>query len=257
MGPGLLSKLAMEKDHLMHLGIIAAIAAEARILAKVPFPAGELIYLPEGSMVFLSGMGTNRARSAARILLEKGATALVSWGFAGGLLPQISIGSLILPERIVALDQSVYNVDPVWHERLLSRLETHVGLHRGTLAENAVVLTGCAEKTAFFHRTGAMAVDMESASIALAAEEAKVPFMVIRAIMDGVDTVIPRSALNSIDEFGRVHPSRLLSCLVRCPAELMPLVRLGRNFQAARATLTTVVRQVGSNMLCPRNETVS
>jgi len=237
----------------MRLGIIAAIAAEARILAKVPIPAGELMCLPEGSMVLLSGIGASRARSAARTLLEKGATALVSWGFAGGLLPGVSTGSLILPERIVALDQSVYYVNPLWHELLCSRLETYVGLHRGTLAESAAVLANCAEKTAFFHRTGAMAVDMESASIASAAKEAGVPFMVIRAIMDGVEMVIPRSALNSIDEFGRVHTLRLLSCLVRRPAELMALVRLGRNFQAARTTLTTVVRQAGSNMLCPRN----
>jgi adenosylhomocysteine nucleosidase len=237
----------------MRPGIIAAIAAEARILAKVPISAGELIYLPEGSMVSLSGRGANRARSAAQILLEKGATALVSWGFAGGLLPWVSTGSLILPESIIAPDQSVYHVDPVWHERLCSRLETYVGLYRGTIAESAVVLADCAEKTAFFHRTGALAVDMESASIALAAKEARVPFIVIRAILDGMEVVIPRSALNSIDEFGRVHPSRLLSCLVRRPAEFMTLVRLGRNFQAARATLTTVVRQVGCNMLCPRD----
>ena len=96
-----------------------------------------------------------------------------------------------------------------------------------------------------------MAVDMESASIALAAKEAGVPFMVIRAIMDGVEMVIPRSVLNSFDKFGRVQPARLFSSLVRHPAELMALVRLCRNFQIARATLTTVVRQAGSNMLCP------
>lgn len=237
----------------MRPGIIAAMAAEARILAKAPIPAGELIYLPEGSMLFLSGTGAVRARSAAQILLEKGATALVSWGFAGGLLPGISTGSLILPERIVAPDQSVYHVDPVWHERLCSRLETHIKLHRGTLAESTAVLTDCAEKTAFFLRTGAMAVDMESASIALAAKETGVPFIVIRAITDGVEMVIPRSILNSTDELGRVRPLRLLSCLARHPAELMAFVRLGRSLQAARHTLTTVVHQAGSNMLCPTN----
>ena len=134
----------------MRPGIVTAMAAEASILAKVPIPAGELICLPEGGMILLSGVGANRARSAARTLLEKGATALVSWGFAGGLFPGVSAGSLILPERIIASDQSVYHVDPVWHERLCSRLETYVGLHRGTLAESAAVLANCAEKTAFF-----------------------------------------------------------------------------------------------------------
>jgi adenosylhomocysteine nucleosidase len=210
-----------------------------------------MIYLPEGGMIFFSGVGANRAHSAARTMLEKGATALVSWGFAGGLSPGFSTGSLILPERIIASDQSVYHVDPVWHERLCSRLEKHVELHRGILAESTTVLADCADKIALFQRTGAIAVDMESASIALAAKEAGVPFIVIRAIMDGAEMPIPRSALNSIDKFGRVRPLRLLSCLVRRPAELMALLRLGQNFEAARTTLITVVRQAGSNMFCP------
>ncbi|HYA12815.1 MAG TPA: hypothetical protein VEF33_00585 [Syntrophales bacterium] len=224
-------------------------------MAKVPISAGDLIHLPEGGMVLLSGMGANRARSAARVLLEKGATALVSWGFASGLLPGVSTGSLILPEGIVALDQSIYHVDPVWHERLCSLLEAYVRLYRGTLAESAVVLSVSAEKTAFFHRTGAMATDMESASIAAAAKEAGVPYMVIRAIMDEVKMVIPRSVLNSIDEFGQVHPLRLISCLVRRPVEITNIIHLGRNFHTARATLTTVVRHAGSNMLCPKDGT--
>jgi len=235
----------------MSTGIIAATAAEARILTRAPISAGELIYLPEGSMVILSGMGARRAHSAARVLLEKGATALMSWGFAGGLLPRISAGSLILPEVVIAPDQSVYHVDPIWHERLCRLLETTVQFYRGILVESSAVLTGCAEKTASFHRIGAIAVDMESASVALVAKEARLPFTVIRAIVDNAEMFIPRSALNSIDEFGRVHPLRLLTCLARRPAEFTTLLRLGRNFQAARNTLHTVFSRIGSNMLCP------
>ena len=63
----------------MRLGIIAAMVAEARILAKGPILPSGLIQLPEGAMMLLSGVGASRARLAARTLLEKGATALVSW----------------------------------------------------------------------------------------------------------------------------------------------------------------------------------
>lgn len=225
--------------------------AEARILAKEPIAAGELTPIPEGAMLLLSGMGADRARRAARTLLENGATALVSWGFAGGLLPGLSPGSLILPERILAVDRSIYYVDPVWHEFLGNRLKPHVSLHRGTLAESTVVLDSRAEKIALFQRTGATAVDMESASIALVAKAAGVPFMAIRAITDGPEMAIPQSILNSIDEFGRACLFKLFPYLTKRPAELMALVRLRRNFQAARATLTRVVRQAGSNFLCP------
>ncbi len=240
----------------MRLGIIAATAAEARILTKVPIRPGELTSLPEGGIVILSGIGAQRASLAARILLENGATALVSWGFAGGLLPGVSAGSLILPQSVIAPNQSMYEVAPLWHERLCSRLERHVVLYRGTLAESMVVLTDGAEKNPLFQRTGALAVDMESASLALAAQKAKVPFMAIRTIMDEAETVIPCSVLNSVDEFGHLRLLRFLSSLIGRPLEVGNLIKLWRGFQAARATLTMVARQAGSNLLCPGDETI-
>lgn len=235
----------------MRPGIVAAMVAEARILAKGSIAAGEWTHLPEGAMLILSGIGPNRARLATQTLLENGATALVSWGFAGGLGPGLSPGSLILPETIIAADQSLYYVDPVWHERLSSQLKKYVDFYKGSLAESTAVLAICAEKAILFHRTGAIAVDMESASIAAIAKEAGVPFMVIRAITDPAEMAIPRCALNSIDEFGRVRLSRLLRRLARRPGELLALVRLGRNYRIARASLATVALHARSNLLCP------
>jgi adenosylhomocysteine nucleosidase len=235
----------------MRPGIVAAMAAEARTLAKGPIAAGEWIHLPEDAMLLLSGIGASRARSAAQTLLENGATALVSWGFAGALDPGLSPGSLILPESILAKDQSPYCVDPVWRESLCNRLKPYIDLHGGALAESPVVLASCAEKIALFQRTGARAVDMESASIALIAKEAGVPFLVVRAISDAAKVAIPRSVLNSIDKFGRVRFSRLLPCLARRPLELLALVRLGRNSRVAQATLARVALHARSNLLCP------
>jgi adenosylhomocysteine nucleosidase len=235
----------------MRPGIIVAMVAEARILAKGPILPGEIIHLPEGAMMLLSGMGAGRARLAARTLLERGITALVSWGAAGGLAPGLSPGSLILPETIIAADQSAYYVDAAWHERLCGRLQGYVEIHKGPLAESTVVVAGCAEKAILFRRTGAIAVDMESASIAVIALEAGLPFMVIRAITDLAEMALPLSALHSIDEFGRVRPLKLIQCLVRNPIQLLALGRLSRNFRAAQATLDTVALHAGSTLLCP------
>ncbi len=235
----------------MRPGIVAAMLAEARILAKGPIGASELIHLPEGALLLLSGIGANRARLAAQTLLKNGATALVSWGFAGGLDPGLSPGSLILPESILAKDQSLYCVDPVWRKTLCNRLNPHVDFQGGVLAESPEVLASCAEKIALFQRTGARAVDMESASIALVAKEGGVPFLAIRAISDAAKVALPRSAMNSIDKFGRVRFSRLLLGLARSPLELAALVHLGRNSRIAQATLTRVALHARSNLLCP------
>ncbi len=226
-------------------------AAEARILVKRQIPAGEVVRLSEGSLLLLSGVGAERARFAARTLLENGAKGLVSWGFAGGLAPELSTGSLILPERVMAPDQFIYPVDLAWHEKLCRELEGQVDLYRGTLAESPGVLAGYKEKIGLFRRTQAIAVDMESASIALVAKEAEVPLMVIRAITDTAEMTIPRIVLRSADEFGRVRLRRLLSYLARRPGELMNLIRLARSLEAARTTLATVARKVGNNLLFP------
>lgn len=221
-------------------------AAEARILVKGKVTPGALIHLPEGAMMVLSGIGARRARSAARTLTEKGATGLVSWGVAGALVSAFSPGALILPETIIAADGSVYPVDPTWHERLCSKLKGHVALDKGPLAESAAVLSRT-EKETLYRRTGAVAVDMESASIALVAQEARIPFVAIRSITDTVEMDIPRIVLSSTDEFGRVQLSKLISGTLRRPGELLALVRLSRNFRAAKAMLAAVARHAGEN----------
>src|SRR5512143_3977009 len=90
MGPGAVPEPAEQEIGLSHLGIIVAVMAEARTLTKEPIPGGEVTALPGGAMLIVSGMGPTRAARTSRALLEKGATALLSWGSAGGLASKVS-----------------------------------------------------------------------------------------------------------------------------------------------------------------------
>jgi adenosylhomocysteine nucleosidase len=225
--------------------------AEARSLAREAIAANRLIYLPEGAVIQLSGIGARRAGGAAQNLLEHGATALLSWGSAGGLIPSLSPGSLVLPDLVIGTDQSSYSTDPTWHERLLNRLRGCVDLYQGPLAESGTVLRSSTEKRVLFERTGAMAVDMESGAVAKVAQEARVPFMVVRAIADSTDTTIPDSTLNAVDEFGRWSFLKLIRVLAEHPGELFALVRVARNYRAAQRTLAVVARLTGCNLLVP------
>jgi adenosylhomocysteine nucleosidase len=235
-------------------GIASAMVAEGRILTRGPIPAGRLIHLPEGALMFISGIGPGRARSAAQALLQEGATALVSWGCAGGLAPGLSPGSLILPESVWGFDRSIYQVDPVWHERLYRRLKGRMEIRRGVLVESRAVLSSEKLKKDLFRGTGAAAADMESASIGQVAKEAGVSFVVIRAITDPAEMGIPPSALDSIDLFGRVRPSKVIRNLAGHPGEILSLLRLRRNFRAVRKTLTAVSLHAGTNFLYPDEE---
>ncbi len=235
----------------MPVGIIAATVAEARILYRGAIAPEAPVRLSGGTMLVPSGIGPIPAQRAAEALVRKGATSLVSWGTAGGLLPGLSSGTLILPSKIVASDQSVYPTDPIWHERLCSRLKGYVDLHIEAIAESATVLATYPEKTSLWQRTGGIATDMESASIAGVAKDRGLPFMAVRAIIDPAEVPIAPSLLNSLDGFGRVSFSKLGMGLIRNPLGLMALIRLIRNFQAAQAVLSIVYLRAGNQFLCP------
>ena len=228
-----------------------AVPAEARSLARQPVANGGLIYLSDGAVLKVSGMGPRRAAMASRTLLEKGATALLSWGSAGGLSRELSPGSLILPKTVIASDQSVYHVETSWHQRLCNRLKGHIDFHTEPLAESATVVCAPGEKAVLFQRTGAIGVDMESAAVAIAAQEAQVPFMVVRAVADSADTTVPESSLNAVDEFGRLSGLKLIQGLAAHPGELFALARIARNYHAAQRTLAMVARLAGYDVLVP------
>ena len=226
-----------------------AVAAEARSLVKQSIADGELIYLAERAMLSVSGMGPRRAAVASRTLLEKGAAALLSWGSAGGLKPNLSPGSLILPKTVIASDRSLYHVDAPWHKSLCDRLKGHVDFHTEPLVESAMVVRNPAEKAILFRETGAIGVDMESAAVAAVAQETGVPFLVVRAIADSSDTTILDSTLNAIDEFGRLNLLKLIQGLAKDPTEILALVRIARNYRTAQRTLATVARLTGKDLL--------
>ena len=225
--------------------------AEARSLTNQVIAHSQFLHLAEGVLVQLSGMGSNRARLAAGKLLENGAKALASWGSAGGLIPGVLPGTLILPQEVLAANGSVYSADGEWYERLCKRLTAHVNFRRGSLAESPAILTSSSGKTALFKRTGAVAVDMESAAVAAVAHHGGVPFVAIRAVADPADTIIPKSILSAIDEFGQLRPFRLLRGLLRHPMDLLTVVRLGHDFRVAQVSLASVVDLTGKNLLVP------
>jgi hypothetical protein len=90
---------------------------------------------------------------------------------------------------------------------------------------------------------------MESAAVAAVAQEGGVPFMVVRAVADAMDTTIPKSTLNAFDEFGRWNFLKLIQGFIQYPTGLFALLRIGRNYRAAQRTLSAVARLTGNNLL--------
>ncbi len=218
------------------LGIVTGLSTESACIQRAAAPLPE----PERPLTFSAGGSAERARAGAERLLAEGADALVSFGIAGGLDPRLRPGAMVLAEWVVAPDGRRRATDPGWRESMRRLAAATVPVTVAVLAGVDRVVDSPADKRACFEATGAVAVDMESHGVALAAEAAQVPLLVLRAVADPAECAIPSSALSVMAPDGRLRFSKGLARLAVRPWEIVPLYRLARDSRAALASLSRV-----------------
>ncbi len=231
----------------MPIGIIAALPAEARCLSTRPIKSNNLTEVEHGDLLWQCGMGAERARQAARSLLDAGATALLSWGTAGGLDPALRPGDVVLPATVVPSAGVALEVDTAWHARLCKCLAGS-NINTGPLIQSPRVVAEPVDKAELFQSTGAVAVDMESAAIAQVCKDANKPFIAIRAIADPARRSIPAAVVKAMDVNGRVGLGALGLAAIGRPQLLTALLRLRKDSRAAYATLSRIARLTGAGM---------
>ena len=69
----------------------------------------------------------------------------------------------------------------------------------GRLLTSARSVGSVEDKAALFERTGAVAVDMESAAIAEVAEQHGLPFLAVRVVVDSAGDVLPAAVTAAAD----------------------------------------------------------
>ncbi len=173
-------------------------------------------------------------------MVDAGATALVSWGMAGGLDPSLAAGTLILPTEIVAPNGTAIQTSQLWRERLSAAVASHLPAVPGKLVTSTRAVGSVAAKAALFRQTGAAAVDMESLAVAEVALARHLPFLAVRVIVDRAGDGVPKSVTAAADAAGRLSLWRLLGALTLTPSDLVPLIRLARGYRAAGQALTAV-----------------
>jgi adenosylhomocysteine nucleosidase len=220
-------------------GVVAALAAEARVLGPSQ-PQGEgLAMLADGNLLAVSGMGSKAARSAAQRLIDAGATSLVSWGLAGGLDPDLQAGAVCVPREVIAADGSRLATARSWRESLSSSVPHRCRVGNDPLLTADRALESTADKSAARRATGACAVDMESSAVAQVAEAHGVPFIAVRVIVDTARDSIP-AAVAGASRAGQVHLGRLILGLMRSPGQIASLLRLARRYRVALRSLQAV-----------------
>jgi len=210
------------------VGFVAALDVECACLRRAG--ARDASWL-----VLQSGPGPARAASAAARAIEGGAGLLVSWGLAGALAAAVAPGTVLLPRRVGAENGTPLAVDAAWHARLAA-LADDFRVENGDLLTVPAALESPAAKRAAAAATGAVAVDMESASVAAVAARAGVPFVALRVVVDALDDSLPSGAEQWIDEHGGRRLAPALRAVVSI-GQWRPLVTLARRYRVATRVL--------------------
>lgn len=232
------------------LGIVAALLSEASALmgrgwhrwpegnqAGSPVPAKD----PD-IMIACSGLGYENALTSARKLIAKGVKSLASIGFAGGLDPELAPGQVVLATNLLSLHnkfpEGPWSAEPgiiALAHRILTAENISVKQGR-TLTTREEILTPL-HKRILFKETKALTVDMESAAVAQAASEARIPFFCMRVVCDPAQTKVPEELSGCLDVSGKIQITSLLNHLVRRPSLILDLFHLTRCFHSAMPAL--------------------
>jgi adenosylhomocysteine nucleosidase len=236
------------------VGFVTGLAVEARVLrGSLGAEQGAAV------LVACAGADARRAKAAAEALIEAGAAALVSYGIAGGLDPGLAAGAVVLPEAVLTPGGPALATARAWRESLHeraggagagpadARLED-ARLAGGTLLGSDRAVAAVAEKQGLFEAWGAIAVDMESHAVALAAQSAGLPFLALRAVADPAGRPLPRAVQGSIAPDGRPRAALVTARLMLRPWEIAEVGRLRRDARTALRALGAVTRTLGPGL---------
>jgi len=170
----------------------------------------------------VTGMGPALAREATRKALAAGpCDHVMVIGIAGGLDPDLPVGSLMVPNRV-----QLYPEGPEFHAHPIPPRVAAGGLMTTDgLFDDDQVWRPILER-------GFGAVDMEAAGVAEVCEDAGVPWSVYRGISDRPDEHIVDQAVFKLSKpDGSADPVALAKYLARDPRRAKALAHLNRCMQ--------------------------
>lgn len=183
----------------------------------------------------MTGIGMRPAVDATRRVLDDGADHVIVVGIAGGIGPDLEIGALVVPDAVI-------------HGETGRR---HVPVQIGDAPVGGLIRSGDDFLTddAALDRLvaeGVVALDMETAAVAVVCEERGVPWSVFRAISDRPrDKLVDASVWEMTGPDGGADPDALRRYLDADPDARARLARMAADMEtavdvAARAALAAL-----------------
>lgn len=192
----------------------------------------------EGLVVLAGGGSSSGLSGRLAELAGSNLAAVVSFGLAGALAPELAVGDVVIGSAVVGVEN--LGASPLPPD-VRSRLAGHGASIRtgGILGVDAPVLDPGA-KVALHARTGAIAVDMESHLAAAFAARHDLPFAAIRIVSDAADRALPAVTAAAMRPDGSIDVGSVLRGLARDPRQVPPLIATARDAGLAFRALRRV-----------------
>jgi len=204
--------------------VACGLAVEARIVASRDVRS------------IAGGVDAQRLEDELDNEVARGAQAIMSFGIAGALAPDLETGECVVARDVIA-SGGHWRCDEAWTARLRERLRTS---RFGDIAACDRPLASAAQKLALFEKTHALAVDTESHVAAKVANAHGLPFAAIRVIADAAARDLPAAASVALRPGGRVDLAGVLRSIVAAPSQLPLLACTARDARVAFAALRRV-----------------
>ncbi|MGE5111537.1 MAG: hypothetical protein ACM3JB_11805 [Acidobacteriaceae bacterium] len=215
---------------------VAIIAAMEREIA--PLVRGwEMIFGPRyhyyerGNVIAVAGgIGPEAARQVTETLLTfRQPLVVISAGFAGALRQSLTVGSILVPTKVLSNEKEQ---------------TFRIGEGEGTLVSTAAIVNAAA-KQALAAKYAADAVDMEAASVAEIAQSRGVRFLAVKAVSDDARFAMPPLG-RFIDDHGKFRTSRFVAYASVRPGMWAALGKLKRNTDQAANALCEYLGRINS-----------
>jgi hopanoid-associated phosphorylase len=173
-----------------------------------------------------SGGSPERLRALLAARVVPGCSAVLSFGIAGGLDPELSVGDVVIATGVVAEGRR-RAADPGLASALAGALAA--GGVKATLADIAGVdapLFDAPAKAAVHRETKAAAVDMESHVASEFAAQHGLMFAALRIVCDSAHRSMPTMVARALRPDGGVDHYAVMADLLRRPTQIASLPRL-------------------------------
>lgn len=186
--------------------------------------------------IIASGSSAKRGREAADKLVKYGCSKLLSFGIAGGLTPKLRVGDVVFSNHVVTTLDESYGKRPASKKVDGLSLGGAKPLQMSVCGVDEIVFNPT-DKARLHQLTRAAIADMESHGVARAAQQAGIPFFVLRSVSDAVTDHLPDFVADGVNEDGTPNLKPILIALLKNPFRLGALLKLKSNTDTALAAL--------------------